>query len=184
ERDAMRVQQVVELCAEPGLVAHFQGEADVLRQALQERHQAREKGIGRRKRHFVEVRELEQQHSQLLAQELHALDEFLKLFVAVLQDILVRDGLWDLCGEEESRRRFYFPTTHGGRRWRAVVGAVNLHGVKILGVEREVVGGLHALGVKGSLPPRRGKRRGAQTECAAFRHRRFSRSSYNRAGAR
>src|SRR5712692_4465382 len=132
ERSPAFAQGLNELRNEPILVPNFKGELVAFRQFLQEWPEPGKEIVHTHKRFLVEVAELEQQRSQLLAQKVHHFHELLELRLTIYQHFLVGDDLWNFCREHELFRRLARPSLYSRLRGGVVEGAVHFNRVEVL----------------------------------------------------
>src|SRR3954470_18397341 len=101
---------------------------------------------------LIEIRKLKQQDTELRAKYFHHLEERMHLFLAPLQAPFVSDDLRNLGGNYEVFRSTGVPVADRPFSRRSIPGTVDFDGIELLRIVVEIVGRLHAAGIKSSLP--------------------------------
>ena len=131
---------------------------------FEERDEAVGEGVAVGEDAGAELRELEQDWSQLGAEDFHGGEKFFELGVAVGEDFVVGDGARGFDGENKIVGSFGGPVFYGARRGAAVEGGVYFDAVEVLGVEGQKVLRFDSWWIEGALPACRGEGGGAEVD--------------------
>jgi hypothetical protein len=163
ECDAVAPEQIRELGVQPRPISDFNREL-AIGELLQEGDEPVRELMPISKYVSSKERKLENNRPELRAKNIHHFHELRKLGIAVHQNLVVRDRLRNLHGEDEALRRSSRPVLDGFSGWASVEGRVYLDGMEPLRVKGEVVGRLHASRIKRAIPSSGGKGRGSEQE--------------------
>src|SRR5437899_2483652 len=95
---------------------------------------------------------------------MHSLDELVELRFAINQDLLVRDGPWNLHREDEISWGLLVPICDRRSSGSAVECAVDLDRLKLAGIVTEKILRAHADWIERAFPSCRRKRRSAKKD--------------------
>src|SRR5688572_9313983 len=162
EGDRVVAQQFEEIPADPIFVANLQGKLEVLGQAFEKRLEQPLEGSTGRKYVLIEVRKLQQQRSQPVAENFHILQESREFILTISEHLLMRNRAWNLCGEYEVRWSFVAPGGDHIRRRSAVVGRIDFDGAKFPRVGFDKLPRFEIDRIKRTEPVAAGPARGAE----------------------
>ena len=129
----------------PRRVAEFESVEAARRQGFQKRLQAG--GV-----HFPPGRQLEHDGAQLVAQQVHAREEFFDAGLRVLQLLHVREKAATLGGEAEVRGRGVAPSDDAAVRRQAIKGVIQLDRMEAIRVVVEHLRSGQFLGIERAEP--------------------------------